>query len=129
MQITGTLCCAADTLGASIVSFAAGWPQLDNKDYFSDIFNWASSNPSPRSPPSLPQVWNSVDTHVKKNVTSIIHGKYSHEETIATASFAGDYIVVKDLPEAQAVCDYILNGGDKAAFLKRFAKAVSKARG
>lgn len=47
------------------------------------------------------QVWNSVDTYSKKNCTSIIHGKYSHEETVATASFAQDYLIIKDLPEAQ----------------------------
>ena len=39
---------------------------------------------------------------------------------------AGTYIVVKDLAEAEYVCDYILHGGDKQAFLKKFANAVSQ---
>ncbi len=59
------------------------------------------------------QVWNSVDTYSRKSFTSIIHGKYSHEETVATSSFAQDYLIVKDLKEAQYVCDYILHGGNK----------------
>jgi 4-hydroxy-3-methylbut-2-enyl diphosphate reductase len=30
------------------------------------------------------------------------------------------------MPDAmQIVCDYIMNGGDKAAFMERFKKAVS----
>eukprot|EP00955_Chlamydomonas_euryale_P001287 15084-Chlamydomonas_euryale.AAC.1 len=45
--------------------------------------------------PWVAKVWNAVDTHAKKECTSIIHGKYSHEETIATASFASQYLIIK----------------------------------
>jgi 4-hydroxy-3-methylbut-2-enyl diphosphate reductase len=47
------------------------------------------------------QVWNAVDTHARKSHTSIIHGKWAHEETIATASFATTYLIVKNLQEAR----------------------------
>ncbi len=47
------------------------------------------------------QVWNAVDTHARKSHTSIIHGKWAHEETIATASFATTYLIVKNLKEAR----------------------------
>lgn len=76
--------------------------------------------------PWVAKVWNAVDTHTKKSCTSIIHGKYQHEETVATASFATDYVIVKDLKEAQYLCDYILNGGDKAEFLAKFPHSLSK---
>ena len=67
-----------------------------------------------------------MDTHQRRSLTSVIHGKYGHEETIATASFCEDYICVKNMKEAEMVTDYMLNGGDKEAFLKYFEKAVSK---
>ncbi len=76
--------------------------------------------------PWVSKVWNTVDTHQKKGLTSVIHGKYAHEETVATTSFCEDYICVKNIDEAQKVCDYILNGGDKAAFLDYFKNAVSE---
>lgn len=75
--------------------------------------------------PWVSKVWNTVEKHKKKDQTSIIHGKYNHEETIATSSFASKYLVVLNLAEAQYVADYILNGGDKAEFLAKFAQATS----
>tara|TARA_X000000368_G_scaffold359717_1_gene303187 strand:+ start:548 stop:1693 length:1146 start_codon:yes stop_codon:yes gene_type:complete len=76
--------------------------------------------------PWVSKVWNAVDTHARKVFTSIIHGKYAHEETVATASFAKTYLVVKDMKEASWVCDYILNGtATKAEFLEKFKNAHS----
>ena len=64
-----------------------------------------------------------MDKQASKAHTSIIHGKYSHEETVATASFAGDYVIVKDTKEAEYVANYILNGGDRAEFMEKFKLA------
>jgi 4-hydroxy-3-methylbut-2-enyl diphosphate reductase len=76
--------------------------------------------------PWVSKVWNTVEKHKKHAFTSIIHGKVKHEETLATSSFAGTYLVVLDLAEAQIVCDYILGQGDQSqAFMARFAKACS----
>ena len=75
--------------------------------------------------PWVSKVWNSVEKHKKRDFTSIIHGKYKHEETVATSSFAGTYLVVLNLEQAQYVANYILNGGNKAEFLDKFAHAHS----
>ncbi|MCP9771943.1 4-hydroxy-3-methylbut-2-enyl diphosphate reductase [Synechococcus sp. Tobar12-5m-g] len=75
--------------------------------------------------PWVSKVWNTVEKHKKHAFTSIIHGKVKHEETLATSSFAGTYLVVLGLAEAQMVCDYILGNGDRQAFQKHFAKACS----
>jgi 4-hydroxy-3-methylbut-2-enyl diphosphate reductase len=75
--------------------------------------------------PWVSKVWNTVEKHKKHAFTSIIHGKVKHEETLATSSFAGTYLVVLDLAEAQMVCDYILGRGDRQHFMERFSRACS----
>ncbi|MBN3921754.1 4-hydroxy-3-methylbut-2-enyl diphosphate reductase [Nostoc sp. NMS4] len=75
--------------------------------------------------PWVSKVWNTVEKHKKVDYTSIIHGKYKHEETVATSSFAGKYLIVLNLQEAQYVADYIINGGNREEFLTKFAKACS----
>lgn len=75
--------------------------------------------------PWVSKVWNTVEKHKKSSHTSIIHGKYNHEETIATSSFAGTYLIVLNLREAEYVCDYILKGGDRDEFMTKFKKSCS----
>ncbi len=79
---------------------------------------------------SVLNVWKNVKRYSEDGFTSVIHGKYWHEETQATASQAhqsgrGHFLVVIDRSEAAAVCDYIRHGGDRDAFLKTFEHAVS----
>lgn len=75
--------------------------------------------------PWVSKVWNAVDNQARKGHTSIIHGKWAHEETVATASFAGTYLIVKDMKETQYVCDYIMEGGSKEEFMAKFENAMS----
>lgn len=75
--------------------------------------------------PWVSKVWNTVEKHKKKEYTSIIHGKYKHEETVATSSFAGKYLVVLNMKEAEYVADYILKGGNKDEFMAKFSRACS----
>jgi 4-hydroxy-3-methylbut-2-enyl diphosphate reductase len=75
-------------------------------------------------------VWKRVRQYSRDAVTSIIHGKSWHEETKATSSQAtangaGHYLVVFTLAETDYVCNYILHGGNKAEFLKKFEGAYS----
>lgn len=77
------------------------------------------------------KVWRRVRSYAKDGITSIIHGKASHEETRATASRArgddgkGHYLVVLSLADVDYVCDYVIGKGDRDAFLHRFANAMS----
>lgn len=78
------------------------------------------------------KVWRRVRGYAKDGITSIIHGKADHEETRATASRAlgtegsGHYLVVLTLADTDFVCDYIVRGGDKREFLRRFAGSHSE---
>ena len=75
--------------------------------------------------PWVSKVWNTVEKHKKGDCTSIIHGKYNHEETVATSSFAGKYLIVRNLEQAEYVANYILNGGNRDEFMTKFSKACS----
>jgi 4-hydroxy-3-methylbut-2-enyl diphosphate reductase len=77
-------------------------------------------------------VWRRVRDYAKRNFTSIIHGKSTHEETRATASRAlgdsggGHYLVILTLDDCDAVTHYLAGLGNRDAFLARFAGSVSE---
>ena len=79
-------------------------------------------------------VWKRVRQNASEEVTSIIHGKASHEETRATASRAlgsgnGRYLIVLNLAETDRICQYIngdIRGGNREEFLQEFAGRFSE---
>jgi 4-hydroxy-3-methylbut-2-enyl diphosphate reductase len=78
---------------------------------------------------SVLNVWKRVESYARDGFTALIHGKYYHEETRATASQVrkhpgGRFLIVRHMEEARLVCDYIEGRGDRAAFLAHFAPAI-----
>jgi 4-hydroxy-3-methylbut-2-enyl diphosphate reductase len=78
---------------------------------------------------SVLNVWKRVESYARDGYTALIHGKYFHEETRATASQVtkhpgGAYLVVFDMDEARLVCEFIEGRGDAAALEARFAHAM-----
>lgn len=76
-------------------------------------------------------VWKRVRQNASEEVTSIIHGKASHEETRATASRAlgsgnGRYLVVLNLEEAGRVRDFIAGKVSGGEFLREFEGRFSE---
>lgn len=79
---------------------------------------------------SVMSVWKRVESYAREGFTSVIHGKFDHEETQATCSRAmqypqGKFLVVRDKKEAQDVCDYIEGKNSRESFLSQFSSAVS----
>jgi 4-hydroxy-3-methylbut-2-en-1-yl diphosphate reductase len=79
---------------------------------------------------SVLNVWKRVESYARDGFTALIHGKYYHEETRATASQVrkfpdGQYIVVRDMAEARLVCDFIEGRMDSGALMAKLAHAVS----
>jgi 4-hydroxy-3-methylbut-2-enyl diphosphate reductase len=79
---------------------------------------------------SVLNVWKRVESYARDGFTALIHGKQWHEETKATASQVmkypeGRYLVVLDMAEAKAVCEWIEQGGDPVPVTARFAAAAS----
>jgi 4-hydroxy-3-methylbut-2-enyl diphosphate reductase len=79
---------------------------------------------------SVLNVWKRVESYARDGYTAVIHGKFFHEETKATASQVtkfprGKYIIVRHMDEAKLVCAYIEGQGDREALLQNFAHATS----
>jgi 4-hydroxy-3-methylbut-2-enyl diphosphate reductase len=80
---------------------------------------------------SVLNVWKRVDSYARDGFTALIHGKYYHEETRATASQVrrypnGQYVIVRDMAEARVVCDFIEGKVSGDELSSRFANAVSE---
>jgi 4-hydroxy-3-methylbut-2-enyl diphosphate reductase len=75
---------------------------------------------------SVLNVWKRVESYARDGFTSLIHGKFYHEETRATASQVqkypgGTYLVVRDMAQAGDVCAYIEGKGlSRDGFLERY---------
>jgi len=79
---------------------------------------------------SVLNVWKRVESYARDGFTSLIHGKYYHEETRATASQAGKYpgghyFIIRNMEEAQVACDFIERRLSAEALLERFGHAAS----
>jgi 4-hydroxy-3-methylbut-2-en-1-yl diphosphate reductase len=79
---------------------------------------------------SVLNVWKRVESYARDGFTSLIHGKYYHEETRATASQAekyegGEYFIVRNMDEAAQVCDFIEGRLSAGVLMERFAHAAS----
>jgi 4-hydroxy-3-methylbut-2-enyl diphosphate reductase len=79
---------------------------------------------------SVLNVWKRVESYARDGFTSLIHGKYYHEETRATASQAtkhanAPYFVVRNMEEAKVVCDFIEGRVTAEDLMTRFAHAAS----
>ena len=79
---------------------------------------------------SVLNVWKNVERYARIGVTSVVHGKFEHEETQATFSRTtlfteAPYLVVRDKRETDYVCRYIVKGGDHNEFRQVFARAIS----
>jgi len=78
---------------------------------------------------SVLNVWKNVERYGRDRFTAIIHGKYAHEETIATASRAtsvgGRYLIVHDMEDAEVVAAFIEGRVGADEIRERFMLATS----
>ncbi len=72
------------------------------------------------------KVWQRVRSYAQRGITSIIHGKVHHEESMATASHSlgedgrGRFLIIYNKRDAELLADYIRHGGDREQFLTHF---------
>jgi 4-hydroxy-3-methylbut-2-enyl diphosphate reductase len=79
-------------------------------------------------------VWKRVESYARDGFTAVIHGKFTHEESRATASQVnkypgGRYLIVRDMEEAELVCDYVAKRPghlSREAFYEHFKEKASE---
>jgi 4-hydroxy-3-methylbut-2-enyl diphosphate reductase len=79
---------------------------------------------------SVLNVWKHVEKFTREGYTALVHGKYYHEETIATVSRAtskagGKFLILRNHQEADMVCDYIEKPKKTDEFINHFRKSMS----
>jgi 4-hydroxy-3-methylbut-2-enyl diphosphate reductase len=80
---------------------------------------------------SVLNVWKRVEQYAREGFTALVHGKYFHEETKATASQVnkyenGKYLIVRDMEEAEQVCRVIEDGCGAEELEMRFKEKASE---
>jgi len=75
---------------------------------------------------SVLNVWKRVESYARDGYTALIHGKYYHEETRATASqvmkyTGGQYLIVRDMDEVRVLCDYLEGKRPASDIMTKFA--------
>ncbi|MXX73497.1 MAG: 4-hydroxy-3-methylbut-2-enyl diphosphate reductase [Gemmatimonadetes bacterium] len=83
---------------------------------------------------SVLNVWKRVERYARDGFTAVIHGKYTHEESRATASQVtrhdgGRYLMVRDMSEAEIVCDFIARRSERLSaeeFRKHFRDKATR---
>src|SRR3954463_5666904 len=75
---------------------------------------------------SVLNVWKRVESYAREGFTALIHGKYYHEETRATASQVrkypnGHYLVVRNMEEAQLIFGFIEGRVSRDDVLAKFS--------
>ena len=78
---------------------------------------------------SVLNVWKRVESYARDGFTALIHGKFYHEETRATASQVtkfpgGQYLIVRDMAEARLVCDYLEGTLGAAGLMEQLGKGA-----
>jgi 4-hydroxy-3-methylbut-2-enyl diphosphate reductase len=79
--------------------------------------------------PFVEKVWNKAEYLGAKGYTIIVHGKHTHEETIATFSHSkrnSPTMIVRDLDETKSLCDIILGKFPGEEFYQIFAGKFSE---
>jgi len=79
---------------------------------------------------SVLNVWKRVDRYAQDGFTAVVHGKHHHEETKATVSqvtrhAGGKYLIVRDMSEAEILCQFIERGDNLDEMTRAFGAKAS----